>query len=144
MVEKAKDLAHHTVLPLMCYLVGSFAWLTMMMKNNLMDNLAADYVRTAVAKGVGFHRAVFKHAFRNSLFPIITLFSSVFPRTLSGAIAIEMIYAIPGMGYLLLMSITSRDWPIVFAIVMLVAILAMIGNLIADILYAVVDPRIKY
>ena len=65
-----KDRAHHTVLPLICYVIGGFAWLTMMMKNNLMDNLAADYVRTAVAKGVSFHRAVFRHAFRNSFIPI--------------------------------------------------------------------------
>ena len=78
------------------------------------------------------------------MFPIITLFSSVFPRALSGSIAIEMIYAIPGMGWLVLTSITSRDWPVVFTIVMFAAILTMIGNLIADILYALVDPRVSF
>ena len=103
-----------------------------------------DYIRTARAKGLKERKVIWKHAFRNSLFPIVTLFSSVFPRSLSGSIAIEMIYTIPGMGYLLLLSIISRDWPVVFAIVMLVAIMTMIGNLIADILYAAIDPRVTY
>ena len=106
--------------------------------------LRQDYFRTARAKGLNERKVIWKHAFRNALFPIITMFSSVFPRALSGSIAIELIYAIPGMGQLVLSSITARDWPIVFTVVMLVAILTMIGNLIADILYAIVDPRLSY
>jgi ABC-type dipeptide/oligopeptide/nickel transport system permease component len=141
---KLLDIAHHLFLPVFCITYGSLAYLSRQMRGSMLGVIRQDYIRTARAKGLSERKVIWKHAFRNSLFPIITLFSSVFPRTLSGSIAIEMIYAIPGMGYLLLMSITSRDWPIVFAIVMLVAILAMIGNLIADILYAVVDPRIKY
>lgn len=141
---KLLDIAHHLFLPVFCITYGSLAYLSRQMRGSMLGVVRQDYIRTARAKGLSERKVIWKHAFRNSLFPIITLFSSVFPRTLSGSIAIEMIFAIPGMGYLLLMSITSRDWPIVFAIVMLVAVLAMIGNLIADILYAVVDPRIKY
>ncbi|MBL4650915.1 MAG: ABC transporter permease, partial [Aureispira sp.] len=111
---------------------------------SMLGVIRQDYIRTARAKGLSENKVVSKHAFRNSLFPIITLFSSVFPRALSGSIAIELIYAIPGMGQLVLMSITSRDWPVVFTIVMFAAILTMIGNLIADILYAIVDPRVSF
>jgi len=131
-------------LPVFCITYGSLAYLSRQMRGAMLGVVRQDYIRTARAKGLSERKVIWKHAFRNSLFPIITLFGSVFPRALSGAIAIEMIYAIPGMGYLLLMSITARDWPVVFAIVMLIAVMAMIGNLIADILYAMVDPRVTY
>ncbi len=141
---KIIDIAHHLFLPVFCITYGSLAYLSRQMRGAMSGVIRQDYIRTARAKGLSERKVIWKHAFRNSLFPIITLFSTVFPRSLSGAIAIEMIYAIPGMGYLLLMSITARDWPVVFAVVMLVAILAMIGNLIADILYSMVDPRVTY
>jgi peptide/nickel transport system permease protein len=141
---KLLDVAHHLVLPVFCIMYGSLAYLSRQMRGAMLGVVRQDYIRTARAKGLSERRVIWKHAFRNSLFPIITMFGSVFPRALSGAIAIEMIYAIPGMGYLLLMSITARDWPVVFAIVMLIAVMAMIGNLIADILYAMVDPRVTY
>ncbi len=135
---------HHLILPIFCITYGSLAYLSRQMRGSMLGVLRQDYIRTARAKGLSERKVVWKHAFRNSLFPIITLFSSVFPRTLSGAIAIEVIFAIHGMGFELLHAIGLRDWPVVFAIVMLISILAMIGNLVADILYAVVDPRIKY
>lgn len=138
------DIAHHLALPIFCITYGSFAYLSRQMRGSMLGVIRQDYIRTARAKGLSENKVIWKHAFRNSLFPIITLFSSVFPRALSGSIAIELIYAIPGMGRLALMSITSRDWPVVFTIVMFAAILTMIGNLIADILYAIVDPRISF
>ena len=138
------DAAHHLALPIFCITYGSFAYLSRQMRGSMLGVIRQDYIRTARAKGLSERKVVWKHAFRNSLFPIITLFSSVFPRALSGSIAIELIYAIPGMGQLVLMSITSRDWPVVFTIVMFAAILTMIGNLIADILYAIVDPRVSF
>ena len=87
---------------------------------------------------------VWKHAFRNSLFPIITLFASVFPAVLAGSLVIEVIFNIPGMGKLTVDAIFARDWPIVYTVLMLAAILTMAGMLIADILYALVDPRVRY
>lgn len=141
---KLVDILHHLTLPIFCITYGSFAYLSRQMRGSMLGVIRQDYIRTARAKGLGEGKVIWKHAFRNSLFPIITLFSSVFPRALGGAIAIEMIYAIPGMGYLVLSSISSRDWPVVFTIVMFAAILTMIGNLIADILYAIVDPRVSF
>lgn len=141
---KFLDIAHHLILPIFCMTYGSFAYLSRQMRGSMLGVIRQDYIRTARAKGLSERKVIWKHAFRNSLFPIITLFSSIFPRALSGSIAIELIYAIPGMGQLALMSITSRDWPVVFTIVMFAAILTMIGNLIADILYAIVDPRVSF
>ena len=141
---KVMDILHHLCLPIFCISYVSIAYLSRQMRGSMSAVIKQDYIRTARAKGLKERKVIWKHAFRNSLFPIVTLFSSVFPRSLSGSIAIEMIYTIPGMGYLLLLSIISRDWPVVFAIVMLVAIMTMIGNLIADILYAAIDPRVTY
>lgn len=141
---KFLDILHHLTLPIFCITYGSLAYLSRQMRSSMLGVIRQDYIRTARAKGLSEGKVVWKHAFRNSLFPIITLFSSVFPRALSGAIAIELIYAIPGMGQLIILSISSRDWPVVFTVVMFAAILTMIGNLVADILYAIVDPRVSF
>jgi ABC-type dipeptide/oligopeptide/nickel transport system permease component len=141
---KATDIMYHMFLPIFCITYGSFAYLSRQMRGAMLSVVRQDYIRTANAKGLSEHKVTWKHAFRNSLFPIITLFSSVFPRALSGAIAIELIYNIPGMGVLVLGAINERDWPVVFTVAMLASILTMIGNLVADILYAVVDPRISF
>ena len=98
--EQIMDLAHHTVLPLTCYVIGGFAWLTMMMKNNLMENLATNYVRTAVAKGVSFRSAVFKHAFRNSIIPIASTMGQLITMIVGGSILIESVFDIQGFGLL--------------------------------------------
>lgn len=142
--DRILDAAHHLVLPIFCITYGTLAYLSRQMRGSMLNVLRQDYIRTARAKGLPENKVVQKHGFRNALFPIITLFSSVFPRALSGAIAIELIYAIPGMGQLVLFSISMRDWPVVFTVVMFVAIMTMVGNLIADILYAIVDPRVSY
>jgi len=138
------DVLHHLILPVFCMTYGSFAFLARQTRGSMLGVLRQDYIRTANAKGLPEDKVIWKHAFRNSLFPIITLFSSVFPRALSGSIAIEMIYSIPGMGVLALSSIIARDWPVVFAISMLAAVLTMIGNLVADMLYGAADPRVTF
>lgn len=142
--EQAKDLAHHTVLPLLCYLVGSFAMLTMMTKNNLMDQLAADYVRTAVAKGVGFKKAVFGHAFRNSMIPIATSAGSLIEVFIGGSILIETVFDIQGFGLLQFQSVLARDVPVIMGTLTIAALLMLLGKVISDFIVAMVDPRIKF
>jgi microcin C transport system permease protein len=142
--EKIKDITSHAILPLACYLVGSFAVTTLLMKNNLMDNLAADYVRTAVAKGVSFKDAVVKHALRNSLIPIATTFGQNITLLVGGSFLIETIFDINGFGLLGLTAIFDRDYPVVMGVVFLTSLLLLIGNIISDILVAFVDPRIRF
>jgi len=142
--QKAGDLFRHTFLPLCCYLVGSFAVMTMLMKNQLMDNLSADYVRTAVAKGVSFRRAVIRHAFRNSLVPIATGFGQVVSLVLMGSFLIEKIFDINGFGLLGFTSIVERDYPVVMGILLIGAFLMLLGNIISDICVAWADPRIRF
>jgi ABC-type dipeptide/oligopeptide/nickel transport system permease component len=138
------DILHHLILPVICMTYGSFAFLSRQMRGSMLGVVKQDYIRTATAKGLSEDKIIWKHAFRNSLFPIITMFSSVFPRALSGSIAIELIYNIPGMGALSLDAINGRDWPIVFTVALLAAILTMIGNLVSDVLYSVADPRVTF
>ncbi len=132
------------ILPVFCITYGSLAFISRQMRGGMLDVLQQDYIRTARAKGLGERKVIWKHAFRNALFPIITLFASVFPAALAGSVVIEAIYNIPGMGKLTLDAITARDWPIVYTVLMLSAILTMIGILIADILYALLDPRVRF
>lgn len=141
---KALDLLQHSVLPLLCYLVGSFALVTMLLKNHLMDNLASDYIRTAIAKGVSFRKAVTKHALRNSLIPIATTFGQNITLLVSGSFLIETIFDIDGFGLLGLNSIIDRDYPVVMGIVLLASLLLLIGNILSDILVALIDPRIRF
>jgi len=141
---KIKDLAHHTVLPLICYVIGSFAMLTMMTKNNLMDNLAADYVRTAVAKGVSFRKAVFGHAFRNSMIPIATSLGSLVTVFIGGSMLIETVFDIQGFGLLQFQSVLDRDVPVIMGTLTIAAFLMLIGHVISDFIVAMVDPRIKF
>jgi microcin C transport system permease protein len=142
--SKVKDLAHHTVLPLICYMIGSFAMLTMMTKNNLMDNLAADYVRTAVAKGVSFRKAVFGHAFRNSMIPVATSLGSLVEIFIGGSMLIENVFDIQGFGLLQYQSVIARDVPLIMGTLTIAAFLMLIGNVLSDLIVAMVDPRIKF
>lgn len=141
---KVKDLAHHTVLPLICYIVGSFAMLTMMTKNNLMDNLAADYVRTAVAKGASFRKAVFGHAFRNSMIPIATSLGGLVDIFIGGSMMIETVFDIQGFGLLQYQSVIARDVPVIMGTLTVAAFLMLLGHVISDFIVALVDPRIKF
>ena len=138
------DIVNHSVLPLICYLIGSFALVTLLLKNHLMDNLASDYIRTAIAKGVSFRSAVTKHAMRNSLIPIATTFGQNIVLLVSGSFLIETIFDIDGFGLLGLTAILDRDYPVVMGVFFLSSFLLLIGNIISDILVALVDPRIRF
>ncbi len=142
--DQVKDLAHHTVLPLLCYLVGSFAMLTMLTKNSLMDNLAADYVRTAMAKGATFPKAVFGHAFRNSMIPIATSLGDLVGIFVGGSMLIETVFDIQGFGLLQYQAVLERDVPVIMGTLTIAAFLMLIGQVISDFLVAMVDPRIKF
>ncbi|ODP97999.1 peptide ABC transporter permease [Salinivibrio kushneri] len=142
--ERAKDVMWHAVLPLICYLIGDFATLTMTMKNNLMENLSADYIRTAIAKGLPFRSAVRKHALRNSLIPIASHFGNSLLFFMTGAFLIEVIFNINGIGLLGYESIMERDYPVVMGIVAINALLLLAGNIISDICVALIDPRVKF
>ena len=141
---KMLDLLHHAALPLVCYLMGEFALLTMLTKNNLMDNLSADYVRTAVAKGATWKRAVFGHAVRNSLIPVATTLGHAVVLFVGGSILIEKIFDINGFGLMTFSSLLDRDWPLVMAITTISSLAMMLGNILSDFLVAVTDPRIRF
>ena len=141
---KLVDLAHHTVLPLLCYVISGFAFLTMMMKNNLMDNLAADYVRTAVAKGASFKKAVFGHAFRNSIIPIASTIGQLMTILVGGSILIESVFDIPGFGLLQYQALLGRDVNVIMGTLTIAAALLLIGNIVSDIIVAAIDPRVKF
>ena len=141
---KIWDVLTHAVLPLLSYMAGSFAVTTMLMKNSLMDNLAADYVRTAIAKGMVFKTAVFGHAFRNSLIPIATSFGNNITLILTGSFLIEKIFNIDGFGLLGFESLVERDYPVVMGILVISSLLFLIGNILSDICVALVDPRVKF
>ena len=141
---KAWDVVHHAVLPLICYMVGSFAFMTMLVKNNLMDNLAADYVRTAVAKGAGFKRAVLVHALRNSLIPLATTLGHIVSIFVAGSTLIELIFEINGFGLLGYYSVLDRDYPLVMGILVIQVVLLMVGNILSDFFVALTDPRIRF
>lgn len=141
---KLKDVAWHATLPLMSYVAGDFAVMTFLTKNSLMDNLAADFVRTAIAKGLDFKRAVLRHAFRNSLIPIATHLGGAISLVLSGSFLIEIIFNINGFGLLGYESIVERDYPVVMGILVLTSGLFLLGNILSDLCVALVDPRVKF
>ena len=141
---KVIDVLWHAALPLLAYTAGAFAVTTMLMKNSLMDNLAAEYVRTAIAKGMEFRRAVFNHALRNSLIPIATSFGGNITLILTGSFLIEKVYNIDGFGLLGFESLVERDYPVVMGILVISSLLFLIGNILSDICVALVDPRVKF
>ena len=131
-------------LPVLCYMVASFATLTILTKNSLMENLSQDYVRTALAKGLDERRVIFVHALRNSLIPLATGLGHVFSVILAGSFLIERVFNIDGMGYLGYTSILQRDYPVALGIIVIGSLLMLLGNILSDVIYAVVDPRIRF
>lgn len=142
--DALKDIFMHTVLPLTCYVIGGFAMTTMMMKNNLMDNLAADYVRTAMAKGVPFKKAVFSHAFRNSMIPIATGLGGLISVFVGGSMLIEKVFDIDGFGLMQFNAVLAKDMPLIMGTLTISAFLMLLGNILSDIIVAMIDPRIKF
>lgn len=138
------DQVQHTILPVAAYMVGSFATLTILTKNSVIENLSQDYIRTAFAKGLSEKRVIFRHALRNSLIPIATGLGHFFSLVLAGSFLIEKVFNINGMGLLGFTSIQARDYPVTMGILVLSSLLLLIGNIISDILYALIDPRIRF
>ncbi|HOJ50241.1 MAG TPA: ABC transporter permease [Spirochaetota bacterium] len=134
----------HLFLPVFVLTYGSLAYLSRQMKMSMLDVLSADYIRTAIAKGLSEKDVIYKHALRNALIPIITLLGGVLPAMLSGSIIIEEIFSINGMGKLSFEAVMNRDYPVINALALISSFLTLIGILISDILYYIVDPRIKF
>jgi len=138
------DLAYHLFLPVLSLSVQSIAGFSRYLRASMLDVMRQDYVRTARAKGAGGRRVVGRHALRNALIPLITLIGLSIPALIAGAVITETIFSYPGIGDLTITAIVGNDYPTIYALAMLVGIFVILGNLIADIMYGVVDPRIKY
>lgn len=134
----------HITLPVICLAYADFAYLSRYQKGSLLEVLREDFVRTARAKGLSESRVILKHALRNSLIPIVTIVASILPAMIGGSVIIESIFSIPGIGQLGFESILSRDYPVIMAIATITAFLTLIGILISDIAYVLVDPRISF
>ena len=143
-LKQATDYVWHIALPLLCYSLGSLASLAMFGRSSMLDQVNQDYVRTARAKGLAERSVILKHAFRNSLIPVITLFSSFIPALLGGSVIIEYLFGIPGMGRLSYDSIQAKDYNTVMALIYIEAIVVMLSILLSDLLYVLVDPRISF
>ncbi|MCE9501327.1 MAG: ABC transporter permease subunit [Leptospira sp.] len=141
---KIKDRLHHMFLPVLCYVFHSFAVLTLLMKNSLLEQISKDYVRTAVAKGLSFKDAVFKHAFRNSLIPIATGFGGNLSLIFAGSIIIELVFNIDGMGLLSFQAVAERDTDLMMGLLLIQSLLSLIGNIVSDFCYVLIDPRINF
>lgn len=144
LIGKVADQIHHTILPVTAYAVGSFATLTVLMKNSIMENLGQDYVRTAFAKGLSERRVVLVHVLRNSLIPLCTGLGHAFSLIMAGSYLIEYVFNIDGIGFLGYTSIIERDYAVVMGILVINTLLTLFGNILSDFLYAVVDPRIRF
>ena len=139
-----KDMLLHLVLPVATLTYGGLAYLSRQMRVGMLDTIRQDYVRTARAKGLPESRVVLKHALRNALIPIITVFANILPILISGSLIVEAVFGIPGMGLYAFEGLTKRDYPVVLATTTISAVMTMLGILVSDLLYAVVDPRISY
>ncbi|MGQ9485810.1 MAG: ABC transporter permease [Desulfosoma sp.] len=137
------DRLHHLVLPVACHTYGGIAYLSRLTRAELLEVIREDYVRTARAKGLSERVVIFKHAFRNGLLPIVTLLAFLLPAMFGGSVIIESIFSIPGMGQLGFEAVLSRDYPVIMAITTISALLTLVGLLLSDVLYAVLDPRIQ-
>jgi len=141
---KAWDISKHALLPVACYTYGSLAYYSRFIRANMQEVIRQDYIRTARAKGVGPMRVLLHHAFRNTMIPLVTMIGLTLPLLLSGSIILEQIFSWPGIGKLFFESIRERDYPTMMGLVLMFSILTLLGQMLADFLYAVVDPRVSY
>lgn len=141
---KLGDRLHHLVLPTIALGVSSAASVARYMRSSMLEVIRQDYIRTARAKGLPERKVILRHALKNALLPIISLLGLYLPFLFSGAVLVEYVFAWPGMGRAIVDAILQRDYPVVMATSFLFAVMVVVGNLIADMLYAVVDPRIRY
>jgi peptide/nickel transport system permease protein len=138
------DLFQHALLPVVCFTYGSLAYYARFIRSNMQEVIRQDYIRTARAKGVGPVRVLWHHAFRNTLIPLVTLIGLTLPALLSGSIILEQIFSWPGMGKLFFESILERDYPTLMGLLLMFSVLTLLGQMLADFLYAVVDPRVAH
>lgn len=138
------DRLWHLVLPVLVLSYGGLAFLSRLTRASVLENLQADYVRTARAKGLGEHEVIWHHAFRNSLLALITLSAAVLPGLLAGSVIVESVFSIDGMGRLVLDAVQARDRELVLSLTLISGVLALFANLLADVLYALADPRVRY
>jgi microcin C transport system permease protein len=141
---KIRDLFMHMFLPVLCYVIGNFAVLTLLMKNSLMDQIGQDYVRTVLARGSSLKRAIWGHALRNALIPIATGFGGILSVMFAGSVLIEKVFEIPGLGLLSLDAILSRDYMLFMGILALTSIFSLLGRVLSDFCYVLIDPRIHF
>lgn len=144
LLGKMWDYIHHMALPLLCYIIGGFATLTLLMKNSLLDQLGQDYIRTALAKGVSYRQAVFRHGLQNALIPLATNIGMIISVILSGSMLIETVFTIDGIGLLGYQSIVNRDYPVALGLIVISSFLVLIGRILSDLCLVWVDPRIKF
>ncbi len=140
---KLLDMAQHLVLPIITLVVISVGSLMRYTRTNMLEVLSADYIRTARAKGVGEHQVVYRHAFRNTLIPLVTIVGGSLPGLFAGALITETLFAIPGIGYTAYQAMVAGDIPFSIFYLTFLAALTLLGNLISDIAYAIVDPRVR-
>jgi microcin C transport system permease protein len=138
------DRAYYMALPVFCYMMGSFATLTVLMKNSLLENLGQDYVRTAFAKGLSSRRVIYVHTLRNSLIPLATGLGHALGLIMAGSYLIEFVFNIDGIGYMGYNAIVQRDYAIVMGVLVINTLLLLLGNIFSDVLYALIDPRIRF
>lgn len=140
-----KDYMHHLILPLICLNIGSFAVMTSLVKNTVIENMKQQYVLTARSKGVSAQLVLWKHVFRNSMIPLVTGFAGSFlTMFFGGSLLIETLFSLDGLGLLSFSAVIARDYPVVMATQFFFSLLFVLGNLMSDILYVVVDPRINF
>jgi peptide/nickel transport system permease protein len=138
------DRLHHLILPAFVLATADMAGLTRYTRTSMLEVIQQDYMRTARAKGFRESKVIYKHGLRNGLIPVITIFGLMLPTFIGGAVIVEQVFAWPGIGKLFFDSAFQRDYPVIMALTVISAVFVVIGNLLADILYAVFDPRIEY
>ncbi|MBR9921892.1 MAG: ABC transporter permease [Bacteroidetes bacterium] len=143
-MEAFRIRAGHFVLPVICQTYGLLAYISRQMRGGMLETIRKDYIRTARAKGLPENKVIWKHALRNALFPMITIFGAVLPAAIAGSVIIEVIFSIPGMGLLMFEAVFANDWPVLFAGLMLGALLTLLGVLLADLMYAWADPAVRF
>jgi peptide/nickel transport system permease protein len=141
---QAWDIFKHALLPVTCFTYASLAYYSRFIHANMQEVIRQDYIRTARAKGVPPGRVIWHHAFRNTMIPLVTLMGLTLPALLSGAVILEQIFSWPGIGQLYFEAIGQRDYETIMALTLMFSVLTLVGQLLADVLYAVVDPRVSY
>jgi len=142
--EKIIDQVHHMILPIIAWSIASFATMTVLMKNSLLENLSQDYIRTAFAKGLREKRVVWIHAMRNSVIPIASGIGHIIGVVIAGSYFIERVFNIDGFGKMAFEAVLQRDYPITLGFLVIVVLIRLIGNIISDLALATVDPRIRF